>query len=259
LIVIMEEFTMSVNKENILYNERFPLSNKYDPGWVLDNSMGLNALWLTEWLCEAIDLKPGMRVLDLGCGRAISSVFLAKEFGVQVWAYDLWIEATDNWNRIKQQGLDNKIYPIHGDARNMPFAEGFFDAIISVDSYIYFGTDDLYLYYLQKFLTPGGTLGIVMPGLMKDFKDGIPAHLKDFWGQDCWSWHTVDWWNKLWERTGLVDIKVADTMPEGCITYVKWKEAQDKAGKNPWPQDTAILKKDAGEYVGFIRLVANRR
>jgi len=255
----MEEFTMSVNKENILYNERFPLSNKYDPGWVLDNSMGLNALWLTEWLCEAIDLKPGMRVLDLGCGRAISSVFLAKEFGVQVWAYDLWIEATDNWNRIKQQGLDNKIYPIHGDARNMPFAEGFFDAIISVDSYIYFGTDDLYLYYLQKFLTPGGTLGIVMPGLMKDFKDGIPAHLKDFWGQDCWSWHTVDWWNKLWERTGLVDIKVADTMPEGCITYVKWKEAQDKAGKNPWPQDTAILKKDAGEYVGFIRLVANRR
>jgi len=60
--------------------------------------MGPNSLWLTEWLCEAIDLKPNMRVLDLGCGKAISSVFLAKEFGVQVWAYDLWIKATDNWN-----------------------------------------------------------------------------------------------------------------------------------------------------------------
>src|SRR5690606_25343871 len=130
-----------------------------------------------------------MRVLDLGCGRAISSVFLAKEFGVQVWAYDLWIKATDNWNRIKQQGLGNKIYPIHGDARNMPFAEGFFDAIISVDSYIYFGTDDLFLNYLQQFLVPGGTLAIVMPGLIKDFEDGVPEHLKDFWGQDCWSWH----------------------------------------------------------------------
>ncbi|HOQ01391.1 MAG TPA: methyltransferase domain-containing protein [Acetivibrio clariflavus] len=114
---------MSIIKENnILYNERFPLSNKYDPDWILDNSMGINALWLTEWLCEVIELKPGMRVLDLGCGRAISSVFLAKEFGVQVWAYDLWINATDNWNRIKQQGLESKIYPIHGDARNMPFA-----------------------------------------------------------------------------------------------------------------------------------------
>ena len=251
---------MSINKENnILYNKRFPLSNKYDPDWIFDNSMGINALWLTEWLCEAIDLKPDMRVLDLGCGKAISSVFLAKEFGVQVWAYDLWINATDNWKRIKQEGFDNRIYPIHSDARNMPFAEGFFDVIISVDSYIYFGTDDLYLNYLQQFLVPGGTLGIVLPGLMKDFEDGVPEHLKDFWGQDCWSWHTVDRWKKLWARTGLVDIKVADTMPEGCAMYVKWKEAQVKVGKNPWPQDTAILKKDAGEYVGFIRLVANRK
>ena len=83
---------MSINKNNnILYNEKFPFSNKYDPNWVLDNSMGPNALWLTEWLCETMDLKPDMRVLDLGCGRALSSVFLAKEFGVQVWAYDLWI------------------------------------------------------------------------------------------------------------------------------------------------------------------------
>jgi cyclopropane fatty-acyl-phospholipid synthase-like methyltransferase len=116
----------------------------------------------------------------------------------------------------------------------MPFADGFFDAIISVDSYIYFGTDDLYLNYLQKFLAPGGTLGIVLPELMKDFEDGVPEHLKDFWGQDCWSWHTVDWWKKLWERTGLVDIKVAETMSEGCMAYVKWKETQDKVGKNPY-------------------------
>lgn len=48
------------------------------------------------------------------------------------------------------------------------------------------------------------------------------------------------------------------SLPEGCLTYVKWKEAQDEAGKNPWPQDTAILKRDAGEYVGFIKLVAGK-
>ena len=141
----------------------------------------------------------------------------------------------------------------------MPFAEDFFDATVCVDSYIYFGTDDLYLNYLLKFLTPGGILGVVLPGLMKDFADGVPEHLKDFWGQDCWSWYTVGWWKKLWERTGLVDIKVADTMPQGCMMYVKWKEAQDKVGKNPWLQDTAILKKDAGEYVGFIRLAASKK
>jgi hypothetical protein len=37
-----------------------------------------------------------------------------------------------------------------------------------------------------------------------------------------------------------------------------WKETQDKAGKNPLPQGTKILKKDAGEYVGFIRLIVEK-
>jgi cyclopropane fatty-acyl-phospholipid synthase-like methyltransferase len=37
----------------------------------------------------SMDLKPSMRVLDLGCGRAMSSIFLHREFDVQVWAVDL--------------------------------------------------------------------------------------------------------------------------------------------------------------------------
>jgi cyclopropane fatty-acyl-phospholipid synthase-like methyltransferase len=46
--------------------------------------MGPNVLWLTEFVCEAMDLRAGMRVLDLGCGKALSSIFLAREFAVQV-------------------------------------------------------------------------------------------------------------------------------------------------------------------------------
>ncbi|MDP6514955.1 MAG: class I SAM-dependent methyltransferase [SAR202 cluster bacterium] len=76
--------------------DRYPLSAKYDPDWVIDNEMGPNVLWVTEAMCQAIELRPGMRVLDLGCGKALSSIFLAKEFGVQVWATDLWISPTEN-------------------------------------------------------------------------------------------------------------------------------------------------------------------
>ena len=83
----------------MLTMEEFPLSAKYDPEWVLENEMGPNVLWLTEALCQVMELKPGMRVLDMGCGKAMSSIFMAKEFGVQVWANDLWIKATDNWRR----------------------------------------------------------------------------------------------------------------------------------------------------------------
>ena len=82
---------------NDLLNVRFPKASAYHPDWVKASvSGGANALWLTEWLSGAMDLRPGMRVLDLGCGRAASSVFLHREFGVQVWATDLWFAATEN-------------------------------------------------------------------------------------------------------------------------------------------------------------------
>ena len=70
---------MSLSKEQLaamLQTEEFPLSSKYDPEWVLENQMGPSALWLTEWLCRDMDLEPGMRVLDMGCGMAMSSIFL---------------------------------------------------------------------------------------------------------------------------------------------------------------------------------------
>jgi ubiquinone/menaquinone biosynthesis C-methylase UbiE len=52
-----------------LVSERFPRSWRYHPEWIVANaSGGANALWLTEWLAIPVDLKPGMRVLDLGCG-----------------------------------------------------------------------------------------------------------------------------------------------------------------------------------------------
>lgn len=79
-----------------LLSESFPGAARYHPDWVIANGMGSNALWLTEWLCSAMALKPGQRILDLGCGRALSSIFLAREFDVQVWATDLWISASEN-------------------------------------------------------------------------------------------------------------------------------------------------------------------
>ncbi len=245
--------------QRLLYSERFPRSNAYDARWVLANEMGPNALWRTEWLCRNMDLRPGMRVLDMGCGKCLSSVFLAREFGVEVWANDLWIKANDNWQRIREAGLADRIVPIHAEAHSLPYAEEFFDAIVSVDSYIYYGTDDLYLNYFRKFIKPGGQIGIAVPGLMQDFNGPLPEHLKPFWGQDCWSWHTTEWWRRLWDRTGLVDIEVADTMPDGWRHWLQFYKARQVAGErkpNSW--DLEVMQADQGKYVALIRLIARR-
>src|SRR5690606_41328511 len=80
---------------------RFPRAAGYDPRWVVENQMGPNPLWLVEWLWPAVDLPPGSRVLDLGCGKALTSIFLAREYGVRVVAADLWVPPGDNWRRIQ--------------------------------------------------------------------------------------------------------------------------------------------------------------
>ena len=110
-----------------LFNQ-FPRSSAYELDWVLENQMGPNVLWLTESLTQVMELEPGMRVLDLGCGKAISSIFLAKEFDVQVWATDLWIKASDNWQRVREADMEQQVFPIHAEAHDLPYAEEFFDA-----------------------------------------------------------------------------------------------------------------------------------
>ena len=138
-----------MKRDERLVCDRFPRSSKYHPDWVISGaSGGANALWLTEWLAEGLDLHSHMRVLDLGCGLAMSSIFLRREFGVQVWATDLWFSAANNLQGIRDADVDDGVFPLHADARSLPFATEFFDAVVSIDSFVYYGTDDLYLNYL---------------------------------------------------------------------------------------------------------------
>lgn len=250
----------------MLANPAFPRSASYDAAWVLENQMGPSALWLTEWLCDKLRLEPGMRVLDLGPGKCLSSIFLAREHQVFVWANDLWIPASDNWRRVCAAGLADRIFPIHAEARSLPYADGFFDAIVSLDSYHYYGTDDLYLGYLVRFLRPGGVIGIVVPGLMQDLPGHVPEHLARrqkaggvFWDpKECFSFHTREWWERHWEQTGLVNIEVADTLPDGWRHWLKWERVLEAFGRSPFPPDSEALAEDRGRYLGFVRLVGRR-
>ena len=243
----------------LLRLEQFPRSAGYDVEWVLDNLMGPNVLWLAEAMSQVMDLQPGMRVLDMGCGRAVSSIFLAQEFGVQVWATDLWIAATDNWQRICAAGLQDRITPIHAEAHALPFADGFFDAAISLDAYHYFGTADLYLGYYSRFLRTGGQIGILVPGLRQEFAEGLPEHLAPYWEWDFWSFHSPEWWRGLWERTGFVEVAVADLVPNGWKQWLLWLEVCAEQGARSEPRQTEMVRTDAGRTLGFSRLLAHKR
>ncbi|MBI2804184.1 MAG: class I SAM-dependent methyltransferase [Planctomycetes bacterium] len=239
-----------------LLSDRFPRSSQYHPDWVLTHaSGGANSLWLTEWLTEAMDLRPGMRVLDLGCGRASSSIFLRREFGVQVWATDLWFNPSESLQRIRDAGVEDGVFPIHADARDLPFAWDFFDAITCIDNYPYYGTDDRYLNYLAHFVKPGGQLGIASAGLVREIDGPLPEHLRAWWDLSFWAFHSAPWWRRHLERPGILTIDLADTMPDGWRLWLDWI-------RTGFPDNTLeiqTLEADAGRYLGYVRLVGRRR
>ena len=74
----------------------FLKTRNYDASWRVAEAVSANPLRRAHGRTRDIVLKPGMGALDLGCGRARSSVFLAGEFGVQAWAVDLPTPASDN-------------------------------------------------------------------------------------------------------------------------------------------------------------------
>jgi len=242
--------------DELLVSERFPRSSRYHPEWVRANlSGGANSLWLTEWLAPALNLKPGMRVLDLGCGRAASSIFLCREFGVQVWATDLWFSASENLQRIRDAGVEDGVFPIHADARALPFATEFFDAVVSIDSFMYYGTDDLYLSYLARFVKPGALVGIALAGLMQEIEGPVPDHLREWWEPGSWSLHSAAWWRRHCERVGIVTIELADTMQGGGQTWLDWHRAVVPDNH----KEIKALEADQGKYLGYVRVVGRRK
>jgi SAM-dependent methyltransferase len=241
---------------SLLDRPEFPRSRGYDRAWMLEHQMGP---------CEALPLEPGMRILDLGCGRAMSSIFLAKEHGARVWAADLWMGPDGNWQRSAEAGVADRVCPMRVEAHALPFAQGFFDAVVSVDAYHYFGTDELYLGYLAGFVRPGGLLGVVVPGLVQELGGGVPSHLaapqangKRFWEDECASFKTAAWWDGLWRRSGRVEDVAAELQPDGWRHWRDFERALELSGKGRFPSDAEAIDRDGGRYLGFVRVRARR-
>lgn len=245
-----------MTKEEIreaMHDSRYPMTNKYDPDWIIGNQMGSHCLWLLESLTREMSIKSGMRVLDMGCGMALGSIFLAREFGVEVWATDLWISASDNWQRIREAGVENLVRPIHAEAHDLPYADGFFDAAVSINALQFFATGEYYLNnHFTRLVKPGGQIGIVVPGVYAEL-DEAPEYLKEHWLPEFHSWHSPAWWKRHWERTGLVGVKLADTFPdrEGNRIFELW-------GRIVSGEGDPLLIADRGRNITFVRVVADR-
>jgi cyclopropane fatty-acyl-phospholipid synthase-like methyltransferase len=228
---------------------------EFDDEFIMDNMMGPNAVRIIEEMTRELDLKEGVRILDLGCGKGLTSIYLARKFGVTVYATDLWISATENFDRFNDLGLQDKIIPIHADVHELPYAENYFDAIVCVDAYHYFGHEDGFLdKYLAPLLKKGGHILVGVPGLQKEFDNGVPEEMKPYYRLD-YNFHTCEWWRSLWERSDLVEeihCRELDCHEQG------WKEWLSCDNEHAI-QDIAMMEAEGGKYYNTVSFRATRK
>jgi cyclopropane fatty-acyl-phospholipid synthase-like methyltransferase len=98
----------------------------------------------------------------------------------------------------------------------MPVANKFFDAVIGIDSFLYFATDERYLGYLAPFIKPRGYIGIVDIGFTRKVPSvaHAPEYLRPEFAEHWSCVHTLSWWRQHWEKTGLVDVQYAELLPQ---------------------------------------------
>lgn len=244
---------------NRVANPRYPLAAGWDPEWQLENMMGTNPLWLTEELIQHLPLREEQRVLDLGCGKGMSSMFLAKERKVNVWAADLWVSPDDTWRHARALGLDNYVCPIQAEAHTLPFASGFFDAVVCVDAWHLFGLGEGFVSRVADYVADGGYIAMIVPGLRDEFEIGLPQHVIPFWQQEFWSFHSSSWWRSLWEQESSLDVLHSGFVADGWKLWLQWEEIARDTGYPYAEDDIQLLHADAGENLGFVTMVATVR
>lgn len=112
-----------------------------------------------DFLYEALEMEPGMRLLDVGMGPGRHAIELAKR-GLQVVGIDLSPEFVEvARERAKAESVAASFFPM--DARHLPFEEEFDRAISICEGAFSLGIDDLgILRGMSRATKPGGRVAV---------------------------------------------------------------------------------------------------
>ena len=233
-------------------------SEAYATPELMAKIMGPNPIKLEEELLQDHRIPAGAVVCDLGSGQGLTSVFLAKEYGFTVYAADLWSDPEENRRFFREMGLDDRqIIPVHADATALPFEKEFFDAVISTDSYNYFGRDPEYLdQKLLPFVKNGGYLYIAIPGMKRDCHEDLPPELLLSWTPEQLAYmHDVPYWRNMVEQSRDAEVIEVGEMESNDEVWSDWLKQENEYAVC----DRKAMEAGGGKYLNFIRIVLRKK
>ena len=233
-------------------------SEKYNTPALQAKIMGPNPVKLEEELLLNHRIPDGAVVCDLGSGQGLTSVFLAKEYGFTVYAADLWSDPEENRKFFDAMGLDREqIVPVKADATALPFEKEFFDAVVSTDSYNYFGRDGRYLdEKLLPFVKSGGYIYIAVPGMKKDCHNTLPPELLLSWTPEQLDYlHDVDYWRKIVGKCQGAEVLSVQEMESNEEVWADWLRQENEYAVS----DRKSMEAGGGKYLNFIAIVLRKK
>jgi cyclopropane fatty-acyl-phospholipid synthase-like methyltransferase len=237
---------------------KYVKSEKYQSPELLKKIMGPNPVKLEEELLLHHQIPAGALVCDLGSGQGLTSIFLAKEYGFRVYAVDLWSDPEENRVFFRRMGLtENQVTPVKADATALPFEKNFFDAVVSTDSYNYFGRDPSYLdEKLLPFVKSGGFIYITVPGMKKDCHDHLPPELLLSWTPKQLDYiHDVQYWGEILSAckdARLISLKEMESNEE---VWQDWLLQENEYAIG----DRKSMEAGGGKYLNFISIVLQKK
>lgn len=233
-------------------------SKAYDTPELRRMIMGPNPVKLEEELLLDHKIPENAVVCDLGSGQGLTSVFLAKEYGFTVYAADLWSDPAENRAFFDRMGLSrDRIIPVKADAAALPFEKEFFDAVVSTDSYNYFGRDERYLdEKLLPFLKHGGYVYIAIPGMKKDCHDHLPEELLLSWTPEQLEYmHDAAYWQDMVSRSKDAEVLSVQEMESNEEVWADWLEQDNEYAVG----DRKAMEAGGGKYLNFLAIVLRKK
>jgi len=179
---------------------RYPELASYDRERIYEGKMGPGGLYLAARMLRGVIARPGMRVLDLGCGRGATSVFIAERTGARVISADLWISATERQALIERHAAQAMVTPLDVDIRRgSPLPADYFDLIFCMDAFHYFGARRGVVAHLARTLKPGGRLIVGN----REVRPPIPEPYRGPWDAEFSKYHSPSWWARRLRGFGL--------------------------------------------------------
>ena len=134
-------------------------------------------------LLQHLPLRPGLTVLDVGCGTGFPLLELAERLGSSstVYGIDPWGGALDRAREKARRWGARNVRFRRGDAASMPFGDGTFDLVVSNLGINNFDNPQKVLQECRRVLKRGGTLALTtnLQGHMKEFYSVFERTLRE--------------------------------------------------------------------------------